>query len=313
MSNLSVESKLTNEQYKDILLGLGWNRTSIEDLEPLGWTPASLLKAYASGYKTPEEIREIDLWSQRYIQEDHLWGDERSETASVLIRTLNEPSQRVLEIGFGYGRDLTALLNQGHTVIGIEESLVGFNEAVKRLKTAMAKEKASLTYGSFRAAPLTGEFFDAVMAHRVLHLIHPDNIEGIINRIAHILKPSGLAVISARDPDDFNPDQMEMINENTAVYKDPKRKRHTINFWTPERYKLNFGENFNLLAFYKGQEMESSANVGQDKKIVQTSFTVAVMKKRNNGHDNSINSHLPTTYNLPSITKKSDGIEPIVI
>ena len=64
---------------------------------------------------------EREFWDRRYSREGAIWGDGPSPTALLLAGCL-PPRARVLEVGFGYGRDLLFLLRNGCRVAGIELS-----------------------------------------------------------------------------------------------------------------------------------------------------------------------------------------------
>ena len=49
------------------------------------------------------------FWDHRYSAEGAIWGDGPSPTALLASRYLR-PGTRVLEVGFGYGRDLAFLV-----------------------------------------------------------------------------------------------------------------------------------------------------------------------------------------------------------
>ena len=77
--------------------------------------------------------KNLDFWSERYKKEGHIWGDNPSLTGLRLAEVL-PPSAKVLEVGFGFGRDILEMLKHGYTVTGVEEASIGLDEAVKQVR-----------------------------------------------------------------------------------------------------------------------------------------------------------------------------------
>src|SRR5262249_53590251 len=71
------------------------------------------------------------FWDRRYQAEGAIWGEAPSPTAWAAVRHLPARA-RVLEIGFGYGRDLAFLIGRGCKVVGIDLSSEGQRQAEGR-------------------------------------------------------------------------------------------------------------------------------------------------------------------------------------
>lgn len=239
-------------------------------LEEKKWPEAKLDELLAAGWN-PEDIINIDDWSKRYMLEGEIWGYEPSRTARVVADNLG-PASRLLEIGFGYGRDLRYLLEHEHTIHGIEEATEGLTMATAKLKTYKQNGKMTLIDGDVKNVALHQKFFDAVYAHRMLHLIKPKSVGPFVNRVAGALREGGLLVLTARNHKDFNEDQMERIDEDTAKYK--KRDNHYVNFWNEERFRREFGRAFNHFSFQNFTEQESVGNSD-----VETNLTMMIARK----------------------------------
>ncbi len=235
-------------------------------------------RAVTAEQDTSENQGELGLWDRRYRAEGHIWGDNPSVTAKHLVDILR-PSSKVLEIGFGYGRDLVLLLQEGHRIYGIEEAAYGLTEATRQLQQYMRNGNAHLILGAFNSADIQKESFDAVLSHRVLHLLGENGLtDAFARRAAYALRPGGLLYVSARNPNDFNKDQMVMTGNNTAEYKDPARKGQQISFWNKERFNKVFGDKFDIESLEDHTEIEATSNP------VPTHFTVMkAHKKKSDG------------------------------
>ena len=75
------------------------------------------------------------FWDRRYREEGAIWGEGPSPAAVLLGRHL-APGNRVLDVGFGYGRDLVYLGQQGCRVSGVEMAVEGARQASRRLSDA---------------------------------------------------------------------------------------------------------------------------------------------------------------------------------
>lgn len=196
------------------------------------------------------------IWDRRFRKEGHIWGDNPSLSALFLAALLKQNSS-VFEIGYGYGRDLLYFAQQGHNVSGIDESSEGCSEARELLETE-GFDASGVVQGDFNKAVLSKNAYDAVLSHRVLHLLTQErDIERFRELCSLILRPGGLLTIAARDPRDFDPKTMRMNDDGTAEYID--RPGHIISFWDEERFKKVFGNDFVIKDIKKREEPESSS------------------------------------------------------
>lgn len=232
-----------------------------------------------------------DIWSRRYLAEGHIWGDEASQTAEMLVDHLQHPS-RILEIGFGYGRDLTRLLQEGHNVTGVEKAAIGLAEATRQIQQYMDHGRAHLTLGDFTTTDPRPGGVDAVLSHRVLHLLGQNGlVSAFVNKTAAALKPGGLLFVSARDHRDFNPEQMNRHDDGTITYREDvkklgDRRGQLISLWDQARFEEAFSKKFDFIGFEQGNEPESINNVDADGKPVQTFYTIMKARKKFEGPQN---------------------------
>lgn len=211
-------------------------------------------------------------WSKRYEREGHIWGDDPSPTALLLANILR-PNSKVFEYGYGYGRDVVELMARGHHVQGIDEAAEGLKEATKMVAKMLNGRVATLSSGDFAQTILPRGQFDAVTSHRMLHLLgNNGKVRAFVESAAHVLKPGGLLYVSARNQNDFHDEKMVRISDDLVERKD--RPGHLISLWDQARFEKVFGQNFEMIDFVDGQEIES---MGSNE---MTNFTIMAAKKK---------------------------------
>ncbi|HEV7600824.1 MAG TPA: class I SAM-dependent methyltransferase [Bradyrhizobium sp.] len=134
------------------------------------------------------------------------------------------PGQRVLDIGFGDGRNMPLLRNLGMQVFGVEISQEICDLAQARLKNLGVD--ADLKVGRNQSLPWSDGFFDTVLACHACYYIDPDTrFDDNLREIARVLTPGGAFVFSApigtsyilRGAKDLGDGQMEISNDPYGV------------------------------------------------------------------------------------------------
>lgn len=223
------------------------------------------------GHNARSTISKID-WSKRYEQEGHIWGDDPSEVALRLGAVLR-PNSKIFEYGYGYGRDVVELMARGHHVQGIDEAAEGLKEATRMVAKMLNGRIATLSSGDFSQTILPKGQFDAITSHRMLHLLGTNGkVRAFVESAAHVLKPGGLLYVSARNQDDFHEDTM--IRHSLDLVERKDRPGHLISLWDKARFEKTFGQQFEIIDFIDGQEIET---MGKDE---MTNFTIMMAKKR---------------------------------
>jgi SAM-dependent methyltransferase len=194
------------------------------------------------------------FWDERFRREGAIWGDAPSPTAQALVRYL--PAQaRVLEVGFGYGRDLAFLLAQGFRAWGVDLS----TEARRRTEARLRREGLTaerLLTGSFEDSDCPPGQFDAVYSHRMAHLLVTEEaVERFTAKAQRVLRPGGVLCLSVRNAEDRNPAEVRRVGE--AVYEYTPRPGHWIRFWDDAALRQAFGKVFTFLALERVCEHES--------------------------------------------------------
>jgi SAM-dependent methyltransferase len=194
------------------------------------------------------------FWDERFRREGFIWGEGPSPTAKTAARHL-PANARVLEVGFGYGRDLAFLLRQGYRVSGIDLSVEARGRAEARLRRAgLAAER--LVTGSFADSDFAEGLFDGVLSHRMAHLlVTAEAVERFVDQLRRVLRPGGLVCLAVRNADDRDPAEVRPVGENVGEYL--PRPGHWIRYWDDEALRQAFGKAFTFLALERVCENES--------------------------------------------------------
>lgn len=193
------------------------------------------------------------FWDRRYAHEGAIWGDDPSPTATF-VQERARPGSRVLDVGFGYGRDLAYLLKQGFQVSGVDLSLVGYEHARGRLDRE-GVEAEELKVADYAEHVFLAESFDIIYSHRVAHLLTtPEAIERFAEVTHHLLKPGSLFCLGVRDTRDLKPEAMRPVAPDVYEYKD--RPGHRIRYWNEAGFRNVFGKAFEILSLTASSEPE---------------------------------------------------------
>lgn len=107
--------------------------------------------------------------------------------------------KRLLDIGGGYGAITKEALSKDTTVvyndICDDHLMVGY----KNLKPQY-RQKVTLNNQPAQALTLPKGSFDAIVAHRVLHFMPPEEVEAALTKFSELLKPNGRLYIVTLSP-----------------------------------------------------------------------------------------------------------------
>lgn len=197
-----------------------------------------------------------EFWDTRYRAEGAIWGEAPSPTAQVAAQHLT-PRARLLEIGFGYGRDLPFYIRQGCRVTAIDLSATGRELAEERLQRE-GLHAESLLSGRFEQREFP-ESFDVVVSHRMAHLlVDPAEMAAFSARVRQVLRPGGLLCLGARNLHDLDPAAMICLGE--GVYEYAARPGHRIRYWDHDAFRRTFNGSFELRSLVETTEPESQGH-----------------------------------------------------
>lgn len=112
---------------------------------------------------------------------------------AVFIKLLVS-SQKILDVGCGFGRNLKAFLEYGLDVYGFD----GSKELLKIAKIQAPKAKLKLL-DLRNTLPYQDNFFDAIWARNSLHHLEPKDLNQALSELKRVLKPSGIIFIEWKE------------------------------------------------------------------------------------------------------------------
>jgi cyclopropane fatty-acyl-phospholipid synthase-like methyltransferase len=124
------------------------------------------------------------LWAPTYSEQ---WGTYPNASHQQFIQKFLKflpPQSKILDAACGAGRYMPTLLEQGHTVIGIDQSQ-GMLARVKEKFPNVQVEKIGLQEMSFQG------IFDGAICMDALEHVCPEDWQRIFNNFQHALKPHG--------------------------------------------------------------------------------------------------------------------------
>ena len=199
---------------------------------------------------------EGEYWDRRYRIEGPIWGDSPSPAALTAAQFLR-PGDRVLEVGFGYGRDLLFFARRGCRVEGIDLSAEGCRRARSRVENE-GLPPPQLATGRFEDSRYPDASFDLVFSHRVAHLLlSREAMARFALKVQQVLRVGGAVCVGVRNSEDLNPTDMIPVGDKVYEYKD--RPGHRIRYWDDETFQEIFGPGFVILRLAAATELESAA------------------------------------------------------
>ena len=125
----------------------------------------------------------------------------RSMNAWAIALLDLQPTDRVLEIGFGAGYALAEVARrvpQGH-VVGVDYSPDAVAHATRRSQAAIRAGRVELHQGDAAALPLVDGDVDKAFCCGLIYYL-PDPVAAL-REVRRVLAPGGLLVLMAREPD----------------------------------------------------------------------------------------------------------------
>ena len=133
------------------------------------------------------------------------------------------------------------MAGQGFRVTGIDLSSEAKRSTEQRLRNRSLEAEALLT-GRFEDGGLRANSYDAVLSHRMAHLlISPESIAQFAQEAHRILSPGGVLCLGTRNPQDLENDG-DLVCVSDEVYEYVDRPGHRINYcWDDDMLRETFG------------------------------------------------------------------------
>ena len=118
-------------------------------------------------------------------------------TSAVYQRLMLRDHDRILEIGFGNGRLLPALmaLADDMTYVGLDRAKTMVTEATAHNAELVAAARASFRLGSAESIPCKDESFDRAFAVNVVYF-WPEPVRALAE-MRRVLRPGGLSIVAS--------------------------------------------------------------------------------------------------------------------
>jgi cyclopropane fatty-acyl-phospholipid synthase-like methyltransferase len=130
-------------------------------------------------------------WDDRYARGDLPW-DTGCASAELqwILREVDVPRGRALELGCGTGTNAVFLAREGFEVTAFDVSATAIEQA--RAKAAEAGVEVTLLAADAAALPELGPPFPFVFDRGVYHTVRRDNLPGFLDTLSRVTAPGGL-------------------------------------------------------------------------------------------------------------------------
>lgn len=149
---------------------------------------------------------ESGIWEEEYLCKGAVWG------GAVHHLPVLPQGSRVLELGCGNGKTLSAMIGKNWNVTAIDLSF----SAVAMSRINDTQQKAEVCVGDARHLPFAPEKFDAVFAIHILSHLNKMDRTRAVAEAARVLKTGGLLYFSGFSTDDFRSFKGSIVEDGTV-------------------------------------------------------------------------------------------------
>lgn len=118
---------------------------------------------------------------------------------------------RILEVGCGNGKTLSALIEEGYDAVGIDFS----GEAVAACRRILPE--ADVRQASVLGLPFGDSEFDGAVMFHVLENIGPSDVPAAVSELRRAVRPGGHVIVRAFAAGDLRSEKGERISDDTVV------------------------------------------------------------------------------------------------
>ena len=160
-------------------------------------------------------MEQADRWNDLYRSQRRTWrGVTRLEGLPFA------PGSRILEVGCGNGKTMSALMDAGYFVIGIDFSA----EAVKACKGLM--KDADVMCASVTDMPFGDASFDGAVMFHVLENIDVPDVAKAVSELRRVLRPGSYLMVKVFSVDDMRSGKGKSVSGDTVVRGNGIRYRY---------------------------------------------------------------------------------------
>ncbi|MDO8873168.1 MAG: class I SAM-dependent methyltransferase [Methanoregula sp.] len=151
---------------------------------------------------------ESDAWEEEYLCKGAVWG------GAVHHLPLLLPGSRVLELGCGNGKTLSAMIGRSWDVTAIDFSVSAV--AMSRMNTGML-QRGDVCVADARSLPFAPERFDAVFAIHILSHLQKNDRTRAAEEAVRVLKTGGILYFSGFSTEDFRYGKGSAVEDGTVM------------------------------------------------------------------------------------------------
>ena len=130
------------------------------------------------------------------------------------------PGSRILEVGCGNGKTMSALKDSGYSVTGIDFS----SEAVKACKELI--DGAEVLCASVTGMPFEDGSFDGAVMFHVLENIDVPDVPNAVSELRRVLRPGSSVAVKVFSVEDMRSGKGTVVSDDTVVRGNGIRYRY---------------------------------------------------------------------------------------
>jgi len=144
------------------------------------------------------------IWDKVYSNDSSFFGNEPSKFALMCDEDfIKHKVQKVLELGFGQGRDSLFFASKGLEVYAIDSSKIAIENLTAKTKELNLDINLK-NVNALKGLPFSNDYFDAVYSHMFYNMgFTNDELKFLFNESKRVLKNKGLEAFSVRNDKDI--------------------------------------------------------------------------------------------------------------
>lgn len=135
----------------------------------------------------------VEFWEEAFKNKQIMWGEQPTISAIETCKYFKRSGfQKILILGFGYGRNARPFLDSGFEVTGIEISKTAIE-----LTHQLLGDEIKVFHGSVGDMPFDQETYDGIFCHALIHLLKSDERKQLLTNCKAQLRSGGVMVFTA--------------------------------------------------------------------------------------------------------------------